>query len=306
LSFLRLIRLPNLIILLLTLYLITHQVIYPPLITYRIAPSMTSKEYLLMLFIVACIGAGGYIYNDIIDQKTDEENEKEPVVGSKIGKKLALWSFIFILLAPLLPLASLIMELERPDFLWYYLGLSLILLLYNIVFKRLPLIGNLIIALLCGLAVYTPFFLESKALSRLQLEDPSLYKSVELTVLGFAVFAALSNLIREIIKDQEDVSGDKKYGQMTLPILIGQKATSYIAITLCILLGAVIYRWWDMMDIPRYEMPLIFVRFLLLIPLLNFSIRIYKAHSKEDYTRLSRYLKIYFGLGLLSLIVITL
>jgi len=259
-----------------------------------------------MLFIVACIGAGGYIYNDIIDQKTDEENEKEPVVGSKIGKKVAWWSFLFILVAPLLPLASLMMELDRPDFIWYYISLSLILLLYNLYLKKLPLIGNLIIAILCGLAVYTPFFLESTALSRLQLEDPILYKSVELTVIGFAVFAALSNLIREIIKDQEDVIGDEKYGHMTLPIVIGQRLTSYLAILLCIVLGIVIYRWWDLMDLPRYETPLIFMRFLLLIPLLNFSIRIYKAESKEDYTTLSKYLKIYFGLGLLSLIVITL
>lgn len=258
-----------------------------------------------MLFIVACIGAGGYIYNDIIDQKTDEENEKEPVVGSKIGKKVAWWSFIFILIAPLLPLTSLMMELERPDFIWYYIGLSMTLLLYNMFLKKLPLIGNLVIAFLCGLAVYTPFFLENTALSRLRLEAPHIYESVRLIVIGFATFAAISNLIREIVKDQEDVIGDEKYGHMTLPILIGQKMTSYIVISLCLSLGIAIFIWWGQMNLPRFEIPSVFARFILIVPLLSFIIKAYKADSKEEYAAMSKHLKLYFGFGLLALIVIT-
>lgn len=258
-----------------------------------------------MLFIIACIGAGGYIYNDIIDQKTDEENEKNPVIGSKVGKRVAWWLFAFIIVAPLLPLASLMMELERFDFIWYYFGLSAVLFLYNISLKKLPLIGNLVIGILCGLAVYTPFFLESSALYQLSLESRDIYESVRLTILGFAGFALLSNLIREIIKDQEDVIGDSATGHRTLALLLGQKYTSYVTISLCIVLGIAIYVWWDMMEFPRLETWYIIAKILLLLPLLNFCINIYRASSKEDYTALSLQLKIYFGLGLLALIIIT-
>ena len=266
---------------------------------------MTSKEYLLLLFIVACIGAGGYIYNDIIDEHTDQVNQKSPVVGTKIQKKIAWWSYLFIVLAPILPLISLMMELERSDLLWYYLALTLTLYLYNRFLKKLPLLGNVVIAALCGLAVYTPYYIEEKALGLLQLEAPDIYGSVTLLVLGFVIFAGIANLIREIIKDQQDTQGDLTTGHLTLPLAIGQRATSYLVIVLCILLGAGIYIWWNMMDLPDFAWPHIVFRWLLILPLINFCIRSYKAATSEDYARLSHALKIYFGIGLFVLLFIT-
>ena len=302
---LRLIRLPNLIILLLTLYLITYRVIYPAFIEFQIQPSMTSKEYLLLLFIIACIGAGGYTYNDIIDQKADEANQKDPVVGSSIEKKLAWWVYIFIIIAPLLPLASLIMELHRPDLLWYYLGISGILLIYNLYLKKLPLIGNLTIALLCGAAVYTPYFLEAKALSELKTASANIYESVTMTVLGFTFFAGLSNLIREIVKDQEDVVGDEVTGHRTLPIMMGHRTTALVVIGLCISLCFAIVYWWTRMGLPVFQPIYLVMGMLLVLPLLYFSIRVYRAQDMSDFASLSHHLKIYFGVGLIALFMIT-
>ncbi len=303
-TFFRLLRLPNLIILVVTLYTITQRVIYPPLIAHKIVPALTSKEYLLFLFIAMCIGAGGYVYNDIVDQKTDLENNKRLIVGHKITHKIALATYLFLMIAPLLPMLSLTMELERPDYLWYYLLVVVILWLYNQFFKKMPLIGNIVVASLCAFAVYMPYMLELDAMTLLKQSDQESHKEALYIVIAFTVFSFLANLIREIIKDIEDVEGDQADGHKTFPITFGIEKTNTLALAFTIILLVLIIAWVIPL-IMNYKVSSLLTSFLLIAPLSFLIVKMRKAKESIDYYNLSQYWKLYFAVGIISLVVMT-
>ncbi len=309
-SFLRLLRLSNLVILVATLYIITQRVIYPPLIAHGIAPSMTSKEYLLFLFIALCIGAGGYVYNDIIDQNTDTENNKRMIVGHTITQKIAFGVYVFLTLGPLLPMLSLIMEINRPDYLWYYFALVAIIFVYNQFLKSIALIGNVVVALLCSCAVVLPFLIEWDAMQILKVEDLSNYKLTLSFVGAFAVYCFLANLIREIIKDIEDIKGDQIIGLKTLPIVIGIPHTIRITLFLSASLLVCILSWLGFTllgsgVITSSTTSIVVASLLLIIPLIGIIIKLTVTDEETDFHAISQYWKIYFVCGIIALILLT-
>lgn len=303
-TFFRLLRLPNLIILVVTLYTITQRVIYPPLIAHKIAPALTSKEYLLFLFIALCIGAGGYVYNDIVDQKTDLENNKRLIVGHKITHKIALVTYLFLMIAPLLPMLSLTMELHRPDYLWYYLFVVVVLWLYNQFFKKMPLIGNIVVASLCAFAVYMPYMLELDAMTLLKQTDQENHKEALYIVIAFTIFSFLANLIREIIKDIEDVEGDQADGHRTFPIAYGIHKANTAALIFTILLLVLIIAWITPFLID-FKIQALLASLLLIAPISFLIVKMRRATESIHYYNLSQYWKLYFAVGILSLVIMT-
>lgn len=303
-TFFRLLRLPNLIILVVTLYTITQRVIYPPLIAHKIVPALTSKEYLLFLFIALCVGAGGYVYNDIVDQKTDLENNKRLIVGHKITNKIALGTYLFLMIAPLLPMLSLTMELHRPDYLLYYLFVVVILWLYNQFLKKMPLIGNIVVASLCAFAVYMPYILEMEGMVILKQTDLQSYREAFNIIIAFTVFSFLANLIREIIKDIEDIEGDQADGHKTFPIAYSiEKANTLVLAFTVILLVLIIA--WTIPFIIDFNISTFLSSLLLILPLGYLIAKIRKATESIHYYNLSQYWKLYFAVGIISLVMMT-
>ena len=278
--------------------------IYPPLIAHEIKPALTSKEYLLFLFIALCIGAGGYVYNDIVDQRTDLENNKRLIVGHKITHKIALVTYLFLTIAPLLPMLSLTMELHRPDYLWYYLLLILILWLYNQYLKKMPLIGNIVVASLCALAVCMPYLLELDAMRQLKEADKISYGGVINIVLAFTAFSFLANLIREIIKDIEDIEGDQADGHRTLPIITSMHKANSVAMILSVALLIMIVTWTISSLIEVNTASIISGAFLI-IPLVFLIIKMREATESIHFHNLSHYWKLYFAVGIISLMIMT-
>ncbi len=160
-------------------------------------------KVVLLIFISMSIGN---ICNDIIDYKIDIINHPNRVLPGKLISKNSAFIYLFINLFLLL-LNSLFIPIQAMLFLF---SVNFLLLLYNIYFKHLPLIGNVIISmLLSSVFIFTEFVIVN---TLNQLFIPSL-------------FAFIISLIRELIKDLEDMCGDKSNGSCTLPILIGVKNT---------------------------------------------------------------------------------
>lgn len=94
--FLKLIRLPNLLMMVLTQFLVRYCIIIPAFQTeYNITgefPDHLSKfDFSLLVLSTILIAAAGYIINDIFDITADEINKPESVViGKKITEKSAL------------------------------------------------------------------------------------------------------------------------------------------------------------------------------------------------------------------------
>lgn len=163
------------------------------------------------------IGAGGMVINDLYDIEIDRINKPErPLPAGLITRKSALITYAAlsvsgIVLSFFTSTAALIIALAAVPMIFAY----------SAYLKRTPLLGNLLVAFLTGLA----FLYGGAAVGR-----------IEATVMP-AVFAFLINAGREVIKDMEDREGDAQLGARTLPIVYGMRTASIVA---TILLAAVI------------------------------------------------------------------
>ena len=82
-------RIPNLLIIVLTVWVFASQLVYPELVKHQITPVMSSKDLYLLLLIVGLIAAGGYLLNDIIDIRTDQANNKRAFINDGTERRLA-------------------------------------------------------------------------------------------------------------------------------------------------------------------------------------------------------------------------
>jgi len=223
------------------------------------------------------ITAAGYLINDYYDIKIDYVNKPQRVV---VGRFLNRRSIIILH-------ATLNTRGIAGGFWvsWELGAINLLaaglLWLYSNQLKRMPFIGNLTVAFLTGLSVVVVYIL--------------LRESIFL-IGAYAVFAFYISLIREIIKDMEDVEGDKKFGCKTLPISVGirkSKIIIYLIILLFILSVVVLLQhepkfWWILSGLT------------IMLTLLGH--RLYKADKNIDFTNLSKLSKQIMILGLVSLI----
>ena len=300
-NWLKLLRLPNLFILVATIFIVVKCVLHPAIIHEGLVAALTMKEWYLLLFIVVCIGAGGYVYNDIVDQQSDNVNEKRGIVGHSITRKLALLYYIFLTIAPLPAVLSLGMELRSNFYVLGYFILVLIFWLYNQFLKRLPIIGNVTVALLCGFAVCLPYLVEYSTLQDLDNVQPELFTRVSLLIFSFAAFSFLANWIREMIKDIEDMQGDKKLGFSTLPLVVGLKGAMRFAIvvSLILLTGIVFF----ILFFPTNSLTMGILSICLVPALLFIIISMTRSDESTEFRKLSYFWKFYFLMGLVGLIV---
>ncbi len=168
---------------------------------------------------MALLTFAGNADNDLCDLKTDRVNRP----GRPLAAGLLKSSQVRIVAFLLYTLAVVAAWCASP---WHgalALFMAVLLLVYNRKLKGLPLIGNLTVALLCALAIYFPEF-------------PS---AIRFTLPAF-VFAFLATFAREVVKDIEDVEGDRAAKLRTLPLVFGISATRKLVFTLVVLLLAML------------------------------------------------------------------
>lgn len=241
--FLRLIRPVNLLVIALTMYAV--RVFFLPYMPELPAWSSEPFDYFLLVFSTVLIAAGGNIINDYFDVKADRINKPEKLIITKYIKPrwaiLTHWIFNFVAFA-----IACYLSWRYATFWYVFIHLLSInaLWFYSMYFKRRFLIGNLIIAaltglvpILCGihfLGITNPFNHDYLP-SSWTMHNDSWIIGLNLKiffVLFFSIFAAALNLVREIIKDIEDVEGDLVLHAKTLPIVLGKRRTKWIAIAL--------------------------------------------------------------------------
>lgn len=224
------------------------------------------------------IAAGGYIINDYYDVKIDYVNKPHRVVvGKDIARRQAILfhvvlSCLGVALGVLLGWRILAVNIFSVLLLWWYSN--------NL--KRLALVGNLAVALLTGLSIYAVEIL---------------YKTGNQIILLYAAFAFFMTLIREIIKDMEDLKGDTTFGCKTLPIVYGIRKTKLILYGLVLLFLIIV----TVVNIIYEPLPFSYYVFFLYVPLVFVVYRLMRADTTKDFRRLSNLCKIIMLLGILSL-----
>lgn len=298
-AFFKLIRVYNLSFIALT-QILFQSCIYYPLYEGNI-PGYDTRHFIYLVIASVFIAAAGYIINDYFDINIDEVNKPERMVVDKVISRR--WAIAWHLILSVAGIGLTVLSL--PNLHKLYLVLAnifciILLWFYSTTFKQKLLFGNIIIALLTAWTILLIFFSKvslSGAFSSEHINQPKLFRFAFL----YAGFAFIISLIREAIKDIEDMEGDARYGCKTMPIVWGVNPTkNYIAVWLIILVVtlAVVqvyilqFRWW---------WAVVYCILLIIIPLIFIFLQLFKASSTKDYHRLGNHTKLVMLTGILSM-----
>lgn len=245
------------------------------------ADIFTDWRLLLMCASSALIAAGGYVINDYYDVKIDlVNNPNRVVVGRSVPRRHA------ILLHGLLSVAGIGLAVFVS---WWIVAINIfsvsLLWFYSNLLKRLPFVGNFAVALLTGLSIGVLNIL---------------YDVFNPLVIVYAVFAFFMTLVREIIKDMEDLKGDNTYGCKTIPIVWGIRKTKNLLYVIIGFFGVAVL----LINQLYVKLQVIYFLMLLFVPLAWLVAQLVKADTKKDYSWLSSFCKVIMLLGILSMAIV--
>ena len=312
-SILSLVRFPNLLIIAFTQYAMRYLIMEPLLPSDSFVLQFGDFQFALLVFATMLIAAAGYIINDYFDTRADLINKpKRVVVGVSISRKEAM----------ILHMVLNIMGVGIGVYLAFYIGLpslSLVFVLstgllwfYSTNYKKQFLVGNLIVAFLTALVPLMVVLFEIPLLNReygeVMVRYDSSFSYLLAWVSAFSFFAFITTLIREIIKDAEDLEGDNAYGMKTVPIVLGTLWTRVlvlvlIAFTLIALIYLLFTYIFHSVDPPDY-ISLVYFLLLLLIPLVLLAIQVIAARDKRAYHRASMLIKLIMLSGILYSVLV--
>ncbi len=299
-AFFKLVRLPNLFFMALT------QVLFQFCIYYTLykdtVPPGDLTRFILLVLASLFIAAGGYIINDYFDINIDEVNKPQKMVVDKLINRRWAIAWHFMLSAGGVILTTIALPFLQKWYLVLANILCVVLLwFYSTNFKKQLLTGNIVISLLTAWTILIIFFSKFDLADAFGTGNTPHHKFFRLAIL-YAGFAFMISLIREAIKDMEDMPGDSKYGCRTMPIAWGVNATKvYTAVWLIVLIAALVilqvyvlqFKWW----LPvAYSIPAI------IFPLVVILIKLKKSVSPKDFHSLSSLTKFVMLTGILSMI----
>jgi 4-hydroxybenzoate polyprenyltransferase len=324
-DFLRLIRLPNLIIIALTLCGVRYGLMEPVwrhaigdmlqqgYMVQGLTLHMSLNDFILLICSIVLIAAAGYIINDYFDTRIDRINKPEQViVGRVIKRRVAM--VLHLSLSSLGLLIGIYLSFKVGNWKLSFIHLFSIIALwfYSTHLKKQLLSGNLLISVLAALVPITAGLYEFASGSIINLNilnayvegmGNSLLRKGAFLVIGYSAFAFLSNLIREIVKDIEDMDGDQADGAQTLPLAVGETQAKFISISVVIftiiLLAFIQKQLW----LNGFTSMFWYILFAVQIPFLVLIFQIWRALQKHDYTLASRVCKLVIVTGVLSMFV---
>ena len=231
-AFFKLVRWPNLLMTALMMCLVYHCVM----------GVRSTVGFILLTISVVFIFAGGYAINDIFDKDIDAVNKPDRLIVGRIFTEkqcnIYYWSLTIIGLACALA-SSLITYGSK--FLPVFLCLLLLVCVfysYSSRYKKRLVVGNVIVSLSIAFVTFLPWLFQIMAMRSNEMvlieNEEWMHQSLHL-VLVYTAFAFLLTLIREIVKDMEDVEGDERSHCRTIPIAWGIKAAQIIVLVLSVL-----------------------------------------------------------------------
>ena len=301
-AFLKLIRWPNLVFIALTQILFFYCIL--PFV-YRVntaySYTLSPLNFCILIFASVCIAAAGYIINDYFDLNIDQVNKPSHLIIEKYIKRR--WAIVWHLV---LSFSGFIAScyagyiLKNIYIPFFNLIAITALWFYSTTFKRKLLIGNILISILTAWVILV--------LTLAEYKNEGLLSNVGINARLFKVsflyagFAFAISLIREVIKDMEDMEGDAKYGCVTMPIVWGIPVSKvFAAVWLSVLLGGVAVLQFYVLQL-RWWLTAIYCILFIIIPLLWILKKLYAANSQVDYHKLSSAVKLVMFTGILSMI----
>lgn len=308
-SFLRLIRYQNLLMIAFTLWMTAFCIIKPLLELYHLQQTFTNLDITIIILAWVCIAAGGYVINDYFDTQTDRINRPDTqvigktithgsattyhiafsitgcILGFMVSARIGVWKFGFIY--PII-----------VGMLWFY----------SSAYKKMFLVGNLVVSFVTAFGITIPALYEmpgqfaaTSEVVQYGVFDPYI---LFYTTSAFAVFAFITTLAREIIKDLEDVEGDRILGAKTIPIVLGNTVTKIIVcVLIAITIGGLIYAYNKWMSEVHATLSACYITIGIILPLLFLAYKVITIKERKDCHFCSTLMKIIMLMGICYMFV---
>jgi len=256
-----------------------------------------SNASLVYFAIIACtilISLGGYLINDYFDYEIDSINKRPK---HRFDKAQLLQSYFISNIAGFGIGCYVCSLVDNYYYLLVYILAIVLLFLYASHFKKQGLVGNMIVSLFSSLVIALLWYVQ--AYFGVKVDD--FQQSI---LIFFMSFIFLSSMARELVKDCQDLEGDKAFGLFTLPIRIGIEKTGFFIGLFLIVLLIVLVSWIYWLQPYRN---LLVQASLLPIILINIYLvfKNFKARSKKDFAFISNSIKVMMALGIISLALIS-
>ena len=289
-----------------TQILIYHQLLNQTFKRYSMSGTFNSFEFVLFVFTTLLVTASGYIINDIYDIETDRINKQDKRIIDVHLSLSAAWKIYFSMILTG-ALISFYLAVQRNDLFYWFIYPAAVFLLfgYSRWFKGIPYLGNILVSLFCA-AVPGIFFLsEASVLKELKIRDLTSFLPLHNLLLAYVLFAFLTNLYREIVKDLQDETGDKLANIHTAAVYFGKKNTKIMALFTALITSMVIT--FSFSQSIFSNIPYLFILQILLIqtPLSMSIIKIIKAKDDKAFRNVGLWIKLIMINGLILITYIT-
>lgn len=268
--------------------------------------TFNSFEFFLFVFSTLIITASGYIINDIYDIETDGINKPDKrIIQVHLSVTIA-WKLYFSLILTG-GLISLYIAFQRNDLFYWFIYPAAVFLLYSYSrwFKGTPFLGNIIVSLFCA-AVPGIFFLsEASVLIELKLRDLTSYLPLHRLLISYIIFAFLTNLYREIVKDLQDEAGDKLAKINTAAVYFGKNNTKFIALSIALIIIIVMPISFSQAIFSNIPYLLAGQCLLIQIPLVISIVKLFKAINDKAFRNVGLWIKLIMINGLILITYIT-
>ncbi|WP_405570329.1 geranylgeranylglycerol-phosphate geranylgeranyltransferase [Winogradskyella sp. Asnod2-B02-A] len=299
--FLNLIRWKNLLMIALMQYLIKYALLLPFKETHGVLTSLSDFNFFLLVLATVLIAAGGYIINDIYDVEADKINKPNKLIINKhITENNATTLFMVFNIIGVGIGFYLANGIGKAGFFSIFFIASALLYVYSTSLKQIAVVGNVVVSIVVALSILLVGIFE--LVPAINANNKAVQMTFINIIRDYAIFAFLINLVREMVKDLEDIEGDQKAGIQTLPVLLGRERATKIAfiVSLTPILSITYY-----VITYLFKQQIVVGYFLILVvaPLIYVSLKLFNAQQKTQYKHISLVLKLVMLSGMGSIII---
>ena len=254
---------------------------------------LTDTHFLFFLVAILLVSAAGYLINDIRDIDIDRINNPTRVLVNKDPRVIKQMYYLYLVMNTIAMIigTDICLQYQAYKVLIIFFLAMLGLWLYAYRLKKVLLVGNLVIALLTAASILSIALFESSP-------------NVLLSSFVLGGFAFLSTLLREYIKDVEDIEGDKQHRVLSLPVVFGVNYSKYFGFAILLSLVWSLSFIVEILIAKQIVTAAVYVGVCLIVPYFYIFYLLVKAKTKNDFSTLSTYNKIIMLLGILSVLLI--